>query len=73
MGDCWLVIHDKVYDLSEYMKRHPGGRWIILGQAGKDATPAFLKTVHSEVAFDIKNELYIGDLAKSEPSEKKEE
>jgi cytochrome b involved in lipid metabolism len=52
------------------MKRHPGGRWIILAQAGKDATAAFLKTVHSEVAFDTMNELYIGELDSSEPTSK---
>jgi len=29
------------------MKKHPGGRWILLENTGKDATPAFLRTVHS--------------------------
>jgi len=29
------------------MTRHPGGRWIILAQAGKDASSAFRKTIHS--------------------------
>ena len=23
-GDCWVVIHGKVYDLSEFAKIHPG-------------------------------------------------
>ncbi len=23
-GDCWIVIHGKVYDLSEFAKIHPG-------------------------------------------------
>ena len=73
MGDCWLVIHNKVYDVSEFMIRHPGGRWIILAQGGKDATSAFLKTIHSEVAFDKMNELYIGELSSSEHPPKTEE
>jgi cytochrome b involved in lipid metabolism len=47
VGDCWIVIEGRVYDVSEFMIRHPGGRWIILAQAGKDATAAFLKTIHS--------------------------
>lgn len=42
--------------------RHPGGRWILLGQAGKDATEAFKRTIHSEVAMEIMHDLYIGDL-----------
>jgi cytochrome b involved in lipid metabolism len=29
------------------MLKHPGGRWIILGQGGKDATQAFKRTIHS--------------------------
>ena len=24
-GDCWMAIHGKVYDLTEFAKRHPGG------------------------------------------------
>lgn len=63
VGDCWIVIEGKVYDVSEFMKRHPGGRWIILEQAGKDATAAFRKTIHSEIAFEKLYELYIGDAA----------
>lgn len=23
-GDCWVVIHGKVYDLSNFVKIHPG-------------------------------------------------
>jgi L-lactate dehydrogenase (cytochrome) len=51
VGDCWIVIEGSVFDVSEFMKRHPGGRWIILAQAGKDATEAFKKTIHSEIAI----------------------
>ncbi len=51
VGDCWIVINNRVYDVSNFMTRHPGGRWIILAQAGKDATSAFQKTIHSEIAI----------------------
>ena len=60
VGDCWIVIEGLVYDISEYMKRHPGGRWILLEVAGTDATQRFLKTIHSEVAYDIMEGLCIG-------------
>ena len=60
--DCWLVIEGKVYDVSQFMLKHPGGRWIILGQAGKDATAAFKKTIHSEIALEQMYDLYLGDL-----------
>jgi L-lactate dehydrogenase (cytochrome) len=39
--DCWVIIHDKVYDLTKFLLEHPGGSKVILNQAGKDATAAF--------------------------------
>lgn len=39
--DCWVIIHDKVYDVTTFMLEHPGGSAIILKYAGKDATKAF--------------------------------
>lgn len=33
-GDCWVVIHGKVYDLSEFAKKHPGGPMIYDGCGG---------------------------------------
>jgi cytochrome b involved in lipid metabolism len=56
------VIDGGVFDVSTFMTRHPGGRWIILAQAGKDASEAFRKTIHSEIALEQMSELYIGSL-----------
>lgn len=39
--DCWVIIHGKAYDVSEFMDEHPGGASVILKYAGKDATKAF--------------------------------
>ncbi|KAG5420768.1 hypothetical protein I9W82_002649 [Candida metapsilosis] len=39
--DCWVIIHDKAYDLSDFVDEHPGGAGIIMKYAGKDATKAF--------------------------------
>ncbi len=38
--DCWTVIDDYVYDLTEFINRHPGGD-LILQACGVDATEAF--------------------------------
>src|SRR4029450_4289449 len=40
-GDLWLVIDNKVYDVSQWMDEHPGGDFVLLQEAGKDATAAF--------------------------------
>lgn len=35
---CWLVIHGKVYDVTTFLDKHPGGRAILLKQAGAVST-----------------------------------
>jgi len=39
--DCWVVINAKVYDLSAFQKKHPGGSKIITDNAGKDVSNLF--------------------------------
>lgn len=34
----WLVVDRKVYDVSQFSKRHPGGSRVISHYAGQDAT-----------------------------------
>ena len=60
--DCWIVIGDKVFDVTDFMKVHPGGRWIILECAGKDASAAFYRTIHSEDALETMFSLCIGEI-----------
>jgi len=51
--DLWVIIHDKVYDITDYVDEHPGGD-AILSNAGGDSTekffgcaPAGLRVPHS--------------------------
>ncbi|KAJ1337304.1 L-lactate dehydrogenase (cytochrome) [Microdochium nivale] len=39
--DCWMAIHGRVYDITAFLPIHPGGRAVLLQQAGKDASAAF--------------------------------
>ncbi|EGD76167.1 cytochrome b2 [Salpingoeca rosetta] len=39
--DCWVVIHGKVYDVTDFLEDHPGGAASIVAYAGKDATKPF--------------------------------
>lgn len=40
-ADCWVIIHGKAYNVSDFIDEHPGGAGVILKYAGKDATKAF--------------------------------
>merc|ERR1712137_1478915 len=40
-GDCWVILNDKVLDVTNFLSQHPGGELAILTFAGKDATEAF--------------------------------
>ena len=39
--DCWSTISSKVYDLTSYVYKHPGGPEQILAICGKDGTSLF--------------------------------
>ena len=40
---CWTVIRGKVYDLTSWIDKHPGGADKILRICGKDGTDLFVK------------------------------
>lgn len=33
---CWLVVHGKVYDVTNFLEEHPGGYDIIVTATGAD-------------------------------------
>ncbi|KAG0637799.1 FMN-dependent dehydrogenase-domain-containing protein [Tuber brumale] len=48
---CWVIIHGKAYDVTEFLSEHPGGAGVILKHAGKDATEAFVP-IHPSDTLD---------------------
>jgi len=40
-SDCWLLINNKVYDVTAAISSHPGGAGPILAHCGQEATQAF--------------------------------
>eukprot|EP01024_Parvocaulis_polyphysoides_P063984 TRINITY_DN7420_c0_g4_i2.p1 TRINITY_DN7420_c0_g4~~TRINITY_DN7420_c0_g4_i2.p1 ORF type:complete len:523 (-),score=68.23 TRINITY_DN7420_c0_g4_i2:1004-2470(-) len=61
--DCWIIVNDKVYDVTEFVQKHPGGK-IIQEYAGRDASEVF-GTFHSKQAWQQLSEFYIGQLQNS--------
>jgi cytochrome b involved in lipid metabolism len=39
--NCWAAVSGKVYNLTKWIAKHPGGGPFIKAMCGKDATPAF--------------------------------
>ncbi|KAE8606931.1 hypothetical protein XENTR_v10010931 [Xenopus tropicalis] len=68
--DKWLVIERKVYNITQWVKCHPGGMRVIGHYAGEDATDAF-HAFHPDKNFVRKflKPLYVGELAENEPSQ----
>lgn len=46
-GDNWVVLYNKVYNLSKFADEHPGGKDIVLQYGGCDATKIF-DSIHSK-------------------------
>ncbi|KZT72488.1 cytochrome b5 [Daedalea quercina L-15889] len=60
----YVLIHQKVYNVSKFIDEHPGGDEVILAETGKDATEAFEDVGHSDEARAILKDLYIGEFEK---------
>ncbi|CAI9102049.1 OLC1v1000242C1 [Oldenlandia corymbosa var. corymbosa] len=40
--DVWISINGKVYDVTNWLQKHPGGEELIMNLAGQDVTDAFI-------------------------------
>ncbi|KAG2196601.1 hypothetical protein INT46_008347 [Mucor plumbeus] len=60
--DLWMSIHNKVYNITEFVLEHPGGEEVLLDEAGKDATESFEDIGHSDEAREILEKYLIGTL-----------
>ncbi|KAF7523543.1 hypothetical protein PCG10_006521 [Penicillium crustosum] len=58
--DLWVIIHGKVYDLTKYVRDHPGGADVLYDVAGADASEAYDEVGHSEDADEILKTFLIG-------------
>ncbi|KAG7468490.1 hypothetical protein MATL_G00143320 [Megalops atlanticus] len=61
---CWVLLGTRVYDVSGFLRLHPGGETLILSRSGTDITGAFDGPPHrhSENARRWMEQYYIGEL-----------
>lgn len=60
----WIVLDNKVYDVTQFLSEHPGGEDILLEHAGTDATEEFENAKHSDDARELRKKYCIGELKK---------
>ncbi len=71
VSDCWSIIDNKVYNLTDFLNIHSGGVGAILPYCGKDGTNAFNTKdsnpakSHRQGDLSILQNYYVGDLGQS--------
>jgi cytochrome b involved in lipid metabolism len=65
-NDCWVIVNNKIYNVTSVILNHPGGQEAIISECGKDATATFEtkdgRGQHSQNAQNILNQLYVGNI-----------
>ncbi|KAL1892943.1 fatty acid alpha-hydroxylase [Ceratocystis pirilliformis] len=70
---CFMTINNKVYDVTDFVDDHPGGAELVLEYAGKDVAAILQDSdshTHSEAAYEILDECFVGYVADKDISEK---
>lgn len=58
----WIIINNKVYDVTKFLEEHPGGEEVLREQAGGNATESFEDVGHSSDAREMAADMVIGEL-----------
>uniref|UniRef100_A0A182J039 Uncharacterized protein n=1 Tax=Anopheles atroparvus TaxID=41427 RepID=A0A182J039_ANOAO len=70
-NDLWMIIHDKVYDVTKFLQEHPGGEEVLIEVAGKEASSEFDDVGHSTDAKESMKKFLIGEVIEAERKAKK--
>ncbi|KAF2029772.1 cytochrome b2 [Setomelanomma holmii] len=63
---CWVVIQDRVWDVTDFLRAHPGGAEVILEYAGQDAKEIY-EEIHASGMLEetLTSDRLIGNLLPS--------
>ncbi|KAI3403420.2 hypothetical protein KGF56_003704 [Candida oxycetoniae] len=64
--DLWIILYNKVYDVTDFTKEHIGGIEVLHDCGGADATEAFEDVGHSDFAVDLLQPFFVADVMPSE-------
>jgi predicted heme/steroid binding protein len=60
-SSIWIIVHDKVFDVTNFLNEHPGGKKVLLKVAGTDATQQF-DNFHNLSVLEKYTQLQIGEV-----------
>jgi len=63
--DCWLAVRGKVYDVTSWVPKHPGGEDTVVLNGGRDATILF-EAYHPTRVYAMLSKYYVGDIVHDE-------
>lgn len=66
--DIWVTIKGKVYNVTHFQRRHPGGELVLQGIAGEDGTIPFVSYHRPEKAAPLMKVYRIGELKDYKPT-----
>ena len=56
--DCWLIAHNKVYNVTDFIEKHPIGSEPLIRKAGEDCTEDY--DFHTKSSKKEWDKYYIG-------------
>ena len=64
-GDAWIILNNKVFDVTSVLDWHPGGKNAIMNYAGKASMDATIQYngIHDTYANGKRDECYLGELS----------
>lgn len=61
-NSIWIIVHDKVFDVTNFLNEHPGGKKVLLKVAGTDATKQFDNFHSLDILNKYAPQLLIGEI-----------
>ncbi|TDZ35032.1 Cytochrome b2 [Colletotrichum spinosum] len=65
--DCWIAVHSKVWDITDFISEHPGGPSVLLKCAGSNATAIFDKVHAPDILEELPEDKLVGILKDATP------
>jgi acyl-lipid Delta6-acetylenase / acyl-lipid (9-3)-desaturase len=60
--EVWIIVNARVYDVTSFVSKHPGGDLVIMAMAGKDCTDAFENYHQARITKNMLPQYLIGEV-----------